>query len=80
MSNKVRIVNKTGHPADTKVYVGKKLIPLSKMFKLGIVFEHDEIPIVHLELYGESVDVIGDNLRAIEKLLAPSLTKDKEKK
>ncbi len=68
-SSKVRVVNKTGLPVDTKVYIGRKLIPLSKMFKLGIVYQYDETPVVHLELYAESVDVLGDSLRAVEKVL-----------
>lgn len=69
MNDKIRIVNKTGFPRDTKVYVGRKQIPLSKMFKLRLEYRDDEMTVVHLELYAESVDVLGDKLRAVEKVM-----------
>lgn len=68
-NNKIRVVNKTGNPADTKVFIGKKQIALSKLFRVAIVFDANEKSEVHLELIADSVDVIGKNLKAVEKLV-----------
>ena len=53
----VRILNNTGLPKDTKIYIGDALVPLSSVRSLDISYRPDEFSTAKVELKIDELDI-----------------------
>ena len=60
---KVKVINKTGNPADTQVYIDGTLVPRSHLLDVDIRIEPTEVVTARLELRVDSVEVITELLQ-----------------
>jgi len=60
---KVRVVNKTGNPADTKIYIDDVELSKSRMASVDVRMRPDEIITATVELFVDDVDVIAELLK-----------------
>ena len=58
--SKVKILNKTGNPADTKIFIDDVELPQSNLMSVDISMRPDNIVTAEIELYVTDVDVIGE--------------------
>lgn len=60
---KVRVVNKTGNPADTKIYIDGVELSKSLMASVDVRMRPDEVVTATVELFVDDVDVIAELLK-----------------
>lgn len=60
---KVRVINTTGIPVDTKIYIDGVELSKSYMASVNVRIRPDEIITATVELFVDDVDVVGELLR-----------------
>lgn len=59
----VKVVNKTGNPADTKIFIDDVELSKSRMASVDIRMRPDEVITATVELFVNDVDVIAELLK-----------------
>lgn len=60
---KVKVVNTTGNPADTKIFIDGVELSKSRMASVDIRMRPDEMITATVELFVDDVDVIAELLK-----------------
>lgn len=60
---KVKVVNKTGNPADTKIFIDDVELSKAPMASVDVRMRPDEVITATVELFVTDVDVIGELLK-----------------
>lgn len=60
---KVKVVNTTGNPADTKIFIDGVELSKSRMASVDVRFRPDEIVTATVELFVDDVDVVAELLK-----------------